>query len=136
MAVYSWDESLTLGIDEIDSQHKNLLNKMNNLAEAVLQNKGKDKIGNMLKFMENYAEMHFRTEEEYMARNSYSGLEHQRKEHEQFKSVVEKLYSDLDREGVSEGFAIAVQRYLMDWFILHIKEKDLEFSNFLKKVEE
>jgi hemerythrin len=136
MAVFSWDESLTLGIDEIDSQHKNLLNKMNNLAEAVLQRKGKDKIGNLLKFMENYADLHFKTEEEYMARNAYSGLAHQRKEHEQFKSVVEKLYSDLDREGVSEGFAIAVQRYLMDWFILHIKEKDLEFSNFLKNVEE
>ncbi|UCG70975.1 MAG: hemerythrin family protein [Thermoplasmata archaeon] len=135
MTIIEWDDNLKLGIEEIDKQHKHLVKQINDLAEAVLQRKGKDTIIKTLRFMENYAELHFSTEEKFMEEHNYSGLEEQKKEHERFRGVVSKLMDELQSEELSESTSHSVQRYLIDWLILHIKEKDLAFGDYLKETE-
>ena len=44
MALLSWTEELRTGIDIIDSQHKELIAKVNALHEAMKVGKGKEKI--------------------------------------------------------------------------------------------
>jgi len=136
MPIFQWKDDLSIGIDEIDEQHKELIKKLNNLAEAILQQKGTDQIVRAMRFMENYADTHFSTEEKYMERYNYIDLQHQKDDHERFKNVVKKLKRELESEGVSESFAALVQRYLIDWLILHIKNSDLKFGEFLRTTEE
>jgi hemerythrin len=132
MDIFEWENSLSMGIEELDAQHKGLIKKLNDLAEAVLNRKGNAEIIRTIKFMEKYANEHFSEEEEYMERHEYPGLEHQKKEHERFRNVVGKLREELESEGASEAHAASMQRYLIDWLILHIKSTDLQFGAFMR----
>lgn len=135
MAIFEWNNNLSVGIQEIDNQHRELIKKLNELAEYVQQKKGKDKIGTTLRFMKDYSKIHFSTEEEYMAKFEYPGLDQQKNEHEKFRVTVEKLIGDLEKEKEMEIFASQVQRFLIDWLILHIKTVDLKFGEFLDENE-
>jgi hemerythrin len=132
MAIFEWNDSLSIGIQEIDNQHKELIKKLNELAEYIQQKKGKDKIGSTLRFMKDYSIIHFSTEEGFMAKLEYPGLEKQQMEHEKFKVTAERLVRDLEKEKDMEIFASQVQRFLIDWLILHIKTVDKKFGEFLK----
>jgi hemerythrin len=132
MAIFEWNDSLSVGIQEIDNQHRELIKKLNILAEYIQQKKGKDKIGTTLRFMKDYSKIHFDCEEEHMAKYEYPGLEKQKREHEKFKATAEKLIRDLEKKKDMELFASQVQRFLIDWLILHIKSVDKKFGEFLE----
>ena len=132
MAIFEWDDSLSIGIEEVDNQHKELIKKLDDLAECILKKKGKDKIGTILRFMDDYTKMHFSTEEEYMLKYDYPGLSHQKKQHEKFKNTTMRLIKELESEKDTESFASSVQRFLIDWLILHIKTTDQKFGEFLE----
>lgn len=132
MAIFKWDDKLSIGIEKIDNQHKELIRKLDDLAECILQKKGKNKIGSILRFMEDYGKMHFSTEEEYMTQYDYPGLDKQIMQHEKFNSTTAKLIKQLESEKDMESFASSVQRFLIDWLILHIKNSDKKFGEFLK----
>jgi hemerythrin len=131
MAIFEWNNNLSIGIEEIDNQHKELIKRLDELAQSILQKKGKDKIGKMLRFMSDYGEMHFSSEENYMAKHNYPDLDFHQKQHEKFKTTTDKLINELKSEKDMESFAISVQRYLIDWLILHIKTTDQKFGGFL-----
>ncbi|UCG69482.1 MAG: hemerythrin family protein [Thermoplasmata archaeon] len=82
--------------------------------------------------MEDYGRMHFSTEEEYMAKYDYPGLEQQIMQHEKFNNTTAKLIKQLESEKDMESFASSVQRFLIDWLILHIKTSDRKFGEYLK----
>lgn len=130
---FEWDDSLSIGVEEIDRQHRELIKRLDALAEAVMSGKGKERIENLIDFMERYAKEHFATEERYMDMYSYPGSEQHRKEHARFWTAVKRLRDMLEREGESDYMAISVERFLMDWLILHIKSTDMEFGRFLKE---
>jgi hemerythrin len=133
MAIFEWDDSLSIGIEEVDNQHKELIIKLDELAQGILQRKGKDKIGTILRFMSDYGKLHFSTEEDYMAKHGYPGLDLHIKQHEKFKDTTNKLINELESEKDMESFASSVQRFLIDWLILHIKTTDQKFGGFLKE---
>lgn len=109
-----------------------MIKKLDVLAESILQKKGKNKIAMVLRFMEDYGKKHFLTEEEFMEKSAYVYIEEHRKQHEKFNNAVIKLKRDLDSEKDMEHFASSVQRFLIDWLILHIKTTDKKMGEFLK----
>lgn len=133
MAIFEWDDNLSVGIEEVDNQHKELIKKLDDLAECILNKKGKDKIGTILRFMNDYAKIHFSTEEEYMTKHGYPGLDLHIKQHGKFRDTTNRLIKELESEKDMESFASSVQRFLIDWLILHIKTTDQKFGGFLKE---
>ena len=133
MAIFEWDDSLSVGIEEVDNRHKELITKLDDLAECILKKKGKDKIGTILRFMDDYAKIHFSTEEDYMVKHDYPGLDLHIKQHEKFRDTTKRLIKELESEKDMESFASSVQRFLIDWLILHIKTTDQKFGGFLKE---
>jgi len=133
MAIFEWDDSLSVGDDKIDGQHKELIKRIDLLAQHILQKKGKDKIQNTLMFMNDYGDVHFSTEEDHMTNVGYPGFQEHKRQHGRFKEITEKLKRELDSEGDTEYLATSVQQFLIDWLILHIKTEDMAFGEFLKQ---
>jgi len=133
MVIFEWDDGLSIGIEKIDNQHKELIKRLDDLAECILHNKGKDKIFTTLRFMNEYGTIHFSTEEEYMTKYDYPGLDEHKKQHEKFNDTTNKLIKSLKEEKDMESFASSVQRFLIDWLILHIKTSDQNFGEFFKE---
>ena len=129
---FQWTDDLSVGVEEIDDQHKELIRRVNQLATAVLKKVGKNKIKSTLNYMNQYAEYHFLFEESYMAQYDYPGLGDHKNEHQRFKTVCRKLKSDFEKEGATENFALKLQMFLIDWLILHLQNYDGKMGTFLK----
>ena len=126
------EEELSTGIEEIDKQHTELMERTEKFTEAIAKNKEKQQLSYLLNFLVSYAEYHFESEERIMEEYGYDDIHEHRKRHMEFFDVVNKLENKLKEEGPSNSFALDVQRFLMDWLILHVKNVDKKMAEFLK----
>lgn len=126
-----WDESLTTGMTEIDEQHKQLFAHFEQLLAACKEGKGRDELLNMLGFLNEYADYHFKTEEAYMAQQGYAGLEEQRRQHQQFRDKLGRLELQARCDGAGIDLVAKTNRMVLDWIIQHIRSEDKKMVRLL-----
>ena len=71
MALISWSSMLSTGISEQDTQHKKLIDLINQLNDAMQAGHGNDIMGKVLSELVNYTVFHFGYEEKLMAQHKY-----------------------------------------------------------------
>nr|MBP9597389.1 hemerythrin domain-containing protein [Fusobacteriaceae bacterium] len=79
-----WNDEYSIGIVEIDEQHKKLFELSEILNEATEINEIKD----ILLFLEEYMQFHFNTEESMMRKYNYELIEEHKKLHDDLKEKV------------------------------------------------
>jgi len=127
----NWDETMLLGIDEIDNQHKTIIEEFSRLSEALQSNNGKEQILETIAFLDEYAQKHFTLEDGYMVKYAYPEIEVQRNEHGEFTRDVRALKNRIEQEGVSREIAFTVSRNLIRWIIQHISKHDREMVSYV-----
>jgi len=128
-----WNQSLSVGVDVIDRQHKMLIGRLNDLNEALKVTHGPAEVVKTISFMMEYADFHFATEEKHMAATQFPGLGAQQKAHEEFRAAVKRLEEDFDEEGATHSMADALETLLVKWLFKHIRDMDAKFGVFLKE---
>lgn len=123
-----WDESLTTGMKDIDDQHKELFARFEQLLTACREGKGRDELLDMLVFLNEYADYHFRTEEAFMAEQEYAGLEEQRRQHRQFRDKLGRLEEQARNEGAGIDLVAKTNKMVLDWVIQHIRNEDKKMA--------
>ncbi len=126
-----WNDSLTIGVELIDEQHKSLVQRLNDTSAAIEERQGEREIMKTLGFLIEYTDFHFSAEEKHMEATGYPGLEHQRVAHGRFKGTLKDLQEDLHEEGATKALAHSINTFLANWLVNHIKGVDLEFGAFL-----
>lgn len=71
MAFVNWNDSLSVGIVEVDNQHKKLVGMLNDLSEAMKARKGNEVLGKIISDVVAYTRTHFAVEEKYFAQFCY-----------------------------------------------------------------
>lgn len=127
-----WHESLTIGITEIDNQHKELISRFDQLLKACETNKGATELKKMLGFLDDYAVRHFNDEEALQRKINYPDYETHRKEHESFVVNLRKLRSEIDREGAGVYQIVEANNMLVKWLINHISASDVTIGAHMK----
>ena len=127
-----WDESLSIGIELIDGQHKKWIKHLNNVSAAIESHQGPPQIARTLDFLMDYTQFHFSTEEKHMTENGYPGLGYHKTKHEELKGTLENLVQDFKEEGATDTLADAIGTFLGNWLRNHIREVDQAFGVFLK----
>jgi len=130
-----WNEKLATGISTIDSQHKELFKRISNLVQAIKQHRCKSEIDGMLKFLDDYARVHFAEEEKHMRDSGYPGYEEQREDHKKYlENLAElKVEASLPRiQGSSYDLSATTNQVAVDWIVAHILKLDMKFGEFLK----
>ena len=130
--MYEWDTSLETGHEKIDSQHKQLINALNNLIEAFKKGKGKEEILETMEFLAAYGVMHFSMEEELMVDSGYSEYLLHKRLHDEFKVVLGGLTERLVDEGPTEELIDIVISTIRDWLVNHIKGDDFRMAAYAK----
>lgn len=128
-----WDDSLVLGLDEIDTQHKSIFEHFERLSEAAQQGKSKEVIEELSAFLFDYAHVHFTTEDKIMVEYRYPKLEVQRQEHGEFTRNANEIKKRLELEGATREVAIDVTGKLFKWIIQHIKKHDKEMVEYVRE---
>ena len=80
-----FDESLVTGNEMIDSQHKELIDKINKLLDSCETSKDKVVSVKTLDYLADYTEFHFGEEEKLQEEITYPGVEKHKEEHEKLK---------------------------------------------------
>ncbi len=131
MEFFKWQDSFSVGVNDIDEQHKRLIDLINDLAKAMSEGKGRDLIGNIIKELEDYTVYHFDFEEKFMEKNGYSDLESHKKIHQNFVDKI-KEFEIKNNEG-SLLLSIDIFNFLRDWLKEHILGTDMKYSKEFKE---
>ncbi len=133
MEKMQWEDSLSVGIESIDDQHKTWFDRFNSVVEAIESGHPSSQIANTLDFLADYTEFHFSTEEKSMSANAYPGLEEHKAEHEELTRALNNLVQDFEEEGVTRPLTDSINTLLANWLVKHIKSADTQFGAFLKE---
>ncbi len=129
MPVIIWSEQYETGIAEIDTQHRNLFEAINRLADCFKAGQAELGAREALAFLNEYTQEHFDTEEEFMRVVGYPMSSFHRVEHTELLTKVQNLIVKMD-----EGFLITadVATFAADWLTHHINEADMGYVKFVR----
>lgn len=128
-----WSDSLASGSVEIDTQHKELIGRINSLFVAVEKGgTASDEIAKTVQYLSDYVIFHFGTEEKFMAKYAYSNTSAHKAQHEQFVKTFERLKGRMMNEGINPQLGRELKDLCVDWLVNHIKYSDRALGMFLK----
>ncbi len=119
-----WEESLSVGIDVIDEHHRYLIDLINDLHEVVTDKRGARQVARVVKALDAYAKVHFRSEEQMMEHCEYSGLQRQKQHHQAFEEKIREFYEELHANPLVAQFDVL--EYMRNWLVNHIKVEDAQ----------
>ncbi len=126
-----WDKSYNTGIDQIDEDHKKLLNMINNLRSSVLCNTGREFERHTLQELVDYTETHFEKEERLMQEYGYPDYEGHKAQHDQMAQYVAGFIRRYDEDG--KKVLPDVADHLTRWLIQHINGTDMKYVEFFQE---
>lgn len=130
MELFKWDESLSLGIRELDDQHKKFISYVNKLNNIIARGKTDNLLAPLFYELFEYSQIHFRLEEKLMSDHNYPLLEEHKKEHQDLSKELDKLYDKYNHKVINVTSEMMV--FLKNWLINHITDSDMKFKPYLK----
>ena len=130
--MYEWTEKLSVGVETIDAQHRELFATIN----ALLREEGGAALGEVprvVAYLEDYVNNHFGMEEVYMRRLSYPGFPFHKGEHVSFINDFYDLRDSLDADGITPDLADRIGRFCGDWLVNHVMKVDKALGAFLRE---
>ena len=118
-----WKDEFNTNIDEIDKQHRFLVNRINELIELKIMKEESANLYPILLLLVGYAQFHFEYEENLWSKLEVSDLAEHIEEHKKFSLAIDnfnELYINGTRD-IDDELLIFLNR----WWTSHILEKDL-----------
>lgn len=126
-----WTDDYLTDIRKIDEQHRWLVDATNTLhAEIIRSEPDKNRIGEILYGLVDYARNHFREEEDLFSRYGYPESEAHIAEHGKFNRTAAELLDEHENGGVMTEKALA---FLKDWLNHHILKNDQNYVAFFRE---
>ena len=128
MAVFAWSEKYSVGVGEIDDQHKKLIALIERLNAAMRQGQGKQALGGILSELVKYVGTHFAAEERLMKTHGYPEYEPHKEKHDKITKKVLDIQDAFETNGTN--VTLDVMKYLENWVDKHILGTDMKYSSF------
>ena len=130
MALMDWSDRLSVGVAELDNDHKKLVEMLNDLYESIKAGRGKEKVGSTLDKLITYTCVHFAHEEKFFAQTKYAATAEHKKEHADLTAqvlAVQKKY----KEGATSVISLEIMNFLKNWLLTHIQGSDKKYVSHL-----
>lgn len=131
MPLLTWKNDYSVQVEQIDEQHKRLVNLINQLYDALLEGKGKNSLAPILDELVDYTQTHFTTEEVMMKKCSYPKLEEHKTEHDTFTKTVKEFYARF--QSGQAAISVELMEFLTSWLNNHILNVDKQYAPYLLK---
>jgi len=128
-----WNDDLLVGIAQIDSEHRKLVDVIDRLMEECNQGRGITEIGHTLNFAADYAREHFRDEEHLQEKYAYPGINAHKRLHAQFVMNINALIQDFERTGPNIALTGKLTKTLVDWLINHISVEVIKVGEHIRE---
>ncbi|HEU4384059.1 MAG TPA: hemerythrin family protein [Anaeromyxobacteraceae bacterium] len=124
-----WTRALSVGLADIDAQHKELFRRARAFADG-LQGRSRQDVGILLSYLRAYAVTHFDEEEEAMRAALYPGLKRHKAEHDRFMRDILRMTKDQEKRRGPGVDPRALARWLEDWLVEHVSSIDKTMARF------
>jgi hemerythrin-like metal-binding protein len=122
MALMEWADSFAVGVAAMDQQHKQLIEKINQLDEAVRVSIKNPAIQNVLALLVQYTTSHFEDEEQLMRETGFAGLGEHHEVHQKLLRAVTEVLDKVKSGKLSAAANLAA--FLHFWLEKHIAGYD------------
>jgi len=127
-----WGDVLSVAVDEIDEDHRKLVNIFNILNHSVAEGESPDYLAAVLEELINCTVWHFSHEERLMLKYGYEGIEEHKAEHQGLINSAKKLQQEIlqaDKPVSDEDI-----EFLERWLAEHILTADMRLGSYLSQV--
>jgi len=131
MALLNWTDQYSVGVKEIDVQHRRLVDTLNELHEGMMKGQASTVTGPLLMRLVDYTGKHFADEEKLMANTKYPKLAIHRGHHVELTKQVLEYVGRYDRGEVALN--VQLLNFLRDWLTTHILKEDKEYGPWLNE---
>ena len=131
MSRFIWKEEYSLGIEIIDSQHKELVALLEKTYDNFLNKSPKDELVRLVNELDQFATIHLGTEEKYFDLFNYEGKDLHIKIHNDMRSQIATFNKRVEAEGAK--VAMEIIDFLENWLIEHIENIDKKYVQCFKE---
>ena len=128
---YDWHPDYSVGIPALDAQHKRLLQLCQRISSCTIHPipEGYDVLHYILRDMANYAEEHFRSEEQVLRDMHFPDLEKHLAEHRVYEAKLSEFLASLSAHH-HEPEQLA--KFLGSSWVGHILHSDMDYAAYYK----
>ena len=127
-----WGYVLSVGNDEIDEDHRRLIDLFNILNHSVTEGDSQDYLAAVLEELINCTVWHFSHEERLMLKYAYEGYAEHREEHQELIKSARELQQKI--LGAGKFSANEDLEFLEHWLTEHILSTDMKLGSYLAEV--
>lgn len=132
MKTITWDDGLSVEVDEIDDDHRKLVELYNLLIQAINEAEPADYIDALLEELISCTVWHFRHEERLMLKYEYAAFEEHKSEHRDLIEGARELQQKFHQN--NKQLSSDDIEYLSQWLTEHIVGNDMRLGFFLMNV--
>ena len=127
-----WSDILSVEVDEIDEDHRKLVNIFNILNHAVMEGESAEYLAAVLEELINCTVWHFSHEERLMLKHGYPEMEAHKVEHQELIKSARELQQELlqANKPVADEEIVFLERWLTE----HILTFDMRLGTYLARV--
>jgi len=129
MKSLEWKDSYSVGVKALDEQHQKLVSHLNTIYQVFDDPNQKEKLGVLLSELDEYAQVHFKSEEDLFAKHRYHSLEQHAMEHRLYEQKISNFRARFDSS--DQKLTVDMLEFLADWLTGHILGSDQEYRRYL-----
>jgi hemerythrin len=126
MKKITWSDQFSVGVKEMDDQHRKIIRIFNTLVDNAKANARSEKVSEVLSEMVEYASEHFKSEEQMLSDNAHPDLQQQKAEHREFRQQAGEFCLLASQGDVKVTHDLC--NYLHDWWTNHILIEDKKYA--------
>lgn len=131
MTLLEWRDDFTIGIEEVDHEHHELIDLINGLHAELGGSRSSERAEGFLGEILAGISAHFALEEKVMRARHYDGLPDHKADHERLLDDLRDLMDEHAGGAVLDEEAFAAR--LAEWFSSHFRTQDARLHKFLAR---
>lgn len=127
----AWNEFLSVGVPEMDEEHRQFIARVNALNKAIVDTEEKVTVARALDLMLTEAAQHFEHEEALMVEREFPGAAAHAATHAALIAQIERAAKEFAQSDISFVWALKGLQ-LKQLLVEHMLKEDMKFRDFLR----
>ncbi len=123
-----WDDSLSVGIEEIDLEHRELVDLVNQLHQSIRDDQDQAQQIALIEQIKERVQGHFDTEERWFKEHGFPEAEEHIERHQEFLQRMSDFQTQIEFNRF--GVGVEMTLFLSEWLETHLKDEDQRYSKY------
>jgi hemerythrin len=125
-----WSSALSLGVTDLDAQHRELFARVDRLLDAMLHGE-RSEAAQLAAFLRDHVVLHFAAEEQLMHDLGYRDAARHAAEHRVFAASMLELDAAMRARGATAELVLRLERESVSWLRDHVYVADVALGRFV-----